>query len=382
MAEENDSDLAEPLSFNLLGYPERLSFVSVEKIRSWAEEEVSFWNQYEKQLYKAGQLGKRAFGKHIQPLRSLESNAREWLSTTDNPVQRARVLALMLERVSEIDRGFSISSKSPQANRIVETVDSSPYLAASLLAQEIGIEFNLSGGDAFQIVWGLIDAKLDKIDAAAQINALQESVNDWQDHWKDLVADVKGDADRYSLDVDEKIRNYEKMRKAHEEEFMSMREAYSTEMKLRASTKYWGARRKIMEGRAADAFTRFLQTALGGGAILLLIYWLISSVAGINGDTFTTLNILAYGMPTILFIWIVRILYTSYLSSLDQAEDAGMRVAMVHTFKALEYEGKASEEERAIILSALFRPKNPAFIDEGVPNPVWEAIMKRVSGPN
>lgn len=58
------------------------------------------------------------------------------------------------------------------------------------------------------------------------------------------------------------------------------------------------------------------------------------------------------------------------------ADDAEQRQAMVMTFKALEHEEKASDNERIIVLNALFRPQDSAT-DEAVPVAALETIMSK-----
>ena len=58
------------------------------------------------------------------------------------------------------------------------------------------------------------------------------------------------------------------------------------------------------------------------------------------------------------------------------ADDAEQRQAMVMTFKALEHEEKASDNERIVILNALFRPQDPGN-DETVPVAALETMMSK-----
>jgi hypothetical protein len=59
------------------------------------------------------------------------------------------------------------------------------------------------------------------------------------------------------------------------------------------------------------------------------------------------------------------------------ADDAEEREAMVMTFKALEFEKRVANEERLVILSALFRPHG-GTVEENIPAPIWEIIAGRL----
>ena len=147
---------------------------------------------------------------------------------------------------------------------------------------------------------------------------------------------------------------------------------------MRASELYWSERRDKSETRADSALTKFLWSAVLGVVVLAGAFWAIGNYLHLIG-AFGTAHLFIYGVPTLFVIWVLRLFYGEYRGWKDLADDADERIAMIKTFIALEHEGKASDAERAIILQALFRPHKES-IEEGVPHPVWESILKGVGG--
>ena len=77
----------------------------------------------------------------------------------------------------------------------------------------------------------------------------------------------------------------------------------------------------------------------------------------------------------------MRIISRQLLVNFSFASDAGERVAMVKTFLALMQKPEhVSENDRVLILSALFRPSTKSDDDAAPPN--WfDLLMNRVKPP-
>ncbi|MCW2367724.1 hypothetical protein M2341_003171 [Sphingobium sp. B7D2B] len=69
-----------------------------------------------------------------------------------------------------------------------------------------------------------------------------------------------------------------------------------------------------------------------------------------------------------MFIWTLRVLVRSMMSESHLATDASGRAAMAHTYLALSKDDAASQEDRTIILAALFAPVSDGLVkDDGLP---------------
>lgn len=63
-------------------------------------------------------------------------------------------------------------------------------------------------------------------------------------------------------------------------------------------------------------------------------------------------------------IWLMRILTRLFLSNVHQQSDSDQRKTMVETYLALEAEGKLTEEQRTMIIEAMFRPVTMGVVKE------------------
>jgi hypothetical protein len=167
--------------------------------------------------------------------------------------------------------------------------------------------------------------------------------------------------------------NYRELIDNHTSEMENMRQAFSTDMRLRASEKFWSHKRRLNRKRGRSAF-KLLCWVGGLGAIILGgVYYLEYRLFGFP-EGFSFGHTILYIIPALLFVWLLRILANEYRTNQQLADDAEEREAMVLTFKALEFEEHVGDEERLIILNALFRPHIKGA-EENVPIPIWEAII-------
>lgn len=231
------------------------------------------------------------------------------------------------------------------------------------------------------------DAKAARNDGEANLDAHRGALDEARRQWMELYGTSEEELQKQVEEniryrrkalkrVIKAVRDYEATRRDHEEQLVSMRVAFSTEMRLRASEKFWDAKRKINERRATSALGEFIVGGLASVIFLSGLFIYLADKLG-SADGISPTHLLAFGAPIVIVLWTLRILATRYRTNTAMADDAEERMAMVKTFKALEYEEKVSDAERIVILQALFRPHDRAP-SEGVPNPVWEALIKRV----
>lgn len=84
-------------------------------------------------------------------------------------------------------------------------------------------------------------------------------------------------------------------------------------------------------------------------------------------------------LPVIGAFWILRQFLKLFLTNLAQHSDADERIAMTETFLVLEGAGKLSDEDRVLIIRALFRP-GPGSDDSdgGMPANWFDILAKRL----
>lgn len=154
-----------------------------------------------------------------------------------------------------------------------------------------------------------------------------------------------------------------------------VREAYQEDMQLKASVQYWAEKRKAhAENRtAALRHLKLFALAAGAGSLILFLLAIIFMLeaSGVDATRWMAINpqegrtialsaylIVAGAVGTVLTVlfWTARVLLRNYLTERRLEGDAEERRIMTQTYLALISEDAASEEDRLIILNALFRP--------------------------
>jgi hypothetical protein len=82
-------------------------------------------------------------------------------------------------------------------------------------------------------------------------------------------------------------------------------------------------------------------------------------------------------IPAVLIGWVLRLIHRVATTNLALMSEASERMAMVQTFLALIRDNVATEEDRILILQALFRPSS-ASGDEGAPPHWFDLLVQRL----
>nr|WP_255586976.1 DUF6161 domain-containing protein [Hephaestia mangrovi] len=150
------------------------------------------------------------------------------------------------------------------------------------------------------------------------------------------------------------------------------RNRYETQMALAAPVKYW--KDKSSEHKTAE------RTMLKSSACYFLVAIIsLFLVAYLCSDYILSLpkdidraavyvivsgGLLAF--TTILF-WVGRIIIKLYLSEHHLRVDSAERAVMTQTYLAMTEEGSATDAERAIVLTSIFRPSPDGIVKEDGP---------------
>lgn len=213
--------------------------------------------------------------------------------------------------------------------------------------------------------------------------ALAKQSKTWDERFQKKFSEIEDhlkEASDYELRLKEIgfrcLRKYRKLHLEHKASMSKIEETFTSKMKLEASKFYWDKKQSDHLVRSNKATTAWWLSLVFGAAALVAVWYGIQSLFGMPKDGAINLtHTLFYGLPVVIYLWILKTYATERKLNLRMADDAEERVAMVKTYLALEVEGKTSAEERFIILNALFR----AFAsdgDETVPFATVEAIRQ------
>jgi hypothetical protein len=175
----------------------------------------------------------------------------------------------------------------------------------------------------------------------------------------------------------ERSRDFEKLVSEHQQEMEKIRKTFHEETALRAPATYWDAKRKDHERLSkitgAISFGGIAVAAIGLG-------WLIHDLlrtAQPNAapEAWRLAMVVLIGL---FAVWGVRLVVRMFLSHLHLATDAAERVVMARTYLSLlDGDRLASNEDRQLILQALFRPASDGIVkDEAVPFSLAEVLTR------
>ena len=163
---------------------------------------------------------------------------------------------------------------------------------------------------------------------------------------------------------------------------------YREAMGLQAPVEYWNA--KATTHRAKEQSLRgwlagyFILTVLAMAVVFGVAgNFLLNHTVPVGQQQPIALYLVVTGGLTVLStlaFWIGRVLMKLYLSEHHLRNDAEERAVMTTTYLALKHEDAASDTERQIILSALFRNAPDGIVkDDGPSDGLLQALLSRAN---
>jgi len=147
---------------------------------------------------------------------------------------------------------------------------------------------------------------------------------------------------------------------------------------------YWTTKAGTHETKA-KGLLKYLRCAGGITAVPLMggLITLITKAPNL-GAWGETRMILVTGITltlTTLLFWTARLMTRLYLGNVHLANDAHERAILIKTYLALNIDGKATEEDRALMLATVFRPSTDGVVrDDAAPIINPGALLGRGSG--
>ncbi len=386
----NSTEFEEPIKLELRELGTQ-TFKTATAVQEFAEAELETWSNVENALDDQHPFFGNPFPEIlIRHAHRLRNFAEGYMNAPDSDAKRnSRERIENQLQAYTVDKGSFYPAKSPTSQRIASMAVINAPAAEILLARTFGYDVPVNAIERpLDFTQACIEADRPENDPSVDVQAYREALSGLRDEWDDqfrasqeqhagIIAQFHREVEKLNEAHDQQVKQIGEVHAEHQVRMQQMESTFSTQMKLRSSERYWGEKRKVNVKRANER--RWVLIA----AVPFVIVALLAAFAGVNkvgivpASGFSTVGVFAYGVPTIIALWMLRLVVREYRENIDLADDAEERVAMVYTFKALEYDDKVSDEERAIILQALFRPHGRAPEDT-LPNPAWDAIVKRV----
>jgi Family of unknown function (DUF6161) len=206
--------------------------------------------------------------------------------------------------------------------------------------------------------------------------------------YEDLHRNFASTSEDINVASNEQIKNFDEAQKdrntsftdlveSHNKELASLRKTFREELALRAPAEYWNAKRIK---HTKYSWRTGILSFLGIGASGYGLYWLIGDLLKNTAPSASPDNwrVALLALVGLFAIWAVRLIVRMFLSNLHLASDADERVVMVKTYLSLiEGDHLSSNEDRQLLLKALFRPTTDGLVkDEGIPPSFLELFSR------
>lgn len=398
---DTPATLASSLPFVLLiptrGEPLQVPFGSYEDLRKWCDEQVSVWS-----WVAAGEVGPQ-YGQQLQEARSIfQAMVRARDTLADAIAKRATTNAVPEAQFDAARTLITNSTKIPgffctqqPEGAMLKQLANFPYAAAAAWLVLIGRH---QWTPQLAMAQGVCAATY-LLEATSGTDRYRDSLNSTiarfaadlskgtQDQIR-LVDSLQSLQDRlaaasqdFSVRTDAQLDSSEKRLAAllatAESSLRALERTYDSGLSLKAPVTYW--RKK----RTRHLWLSVLFGGIMGAFFAVLGYELrdISSLLVPHGTEPTTIqnlsveNVLYVLTVLTLVFWCGRILVRLFLGQVHLAIDAGHRAIMAETYLSLLRDGGAAPEDKAIVLTSLFRPVSTGIVRDDALPPTLPATL-------
>ncbi|WPZ08444.1 DUF6161 domain-containing protein [Pelagerythrobacter marinus] len=330
-----------------------------------------------------------------------------WANTMATSWQSAERAASNGSEQAEIQRTLDqhpvVPFNSPLIRHLQQSVEAGRLATARELASFLkGDKENVNAGNtkvsliAAYAEFGAILALEGKFSRAYQSSAFEDLLTQHEQRIGEVLeadfAELEEKRESFAALVASATEEFERLRNA-EAEAVSARAAqweethneYIEQLQILTAVKLWRRRAKVHRTSSLEA--RSNAKWFGGFGLLGLLIWIFggyAAAAWMFDDT--AARIASYTAGSIatftLYVWGLRVLIRTMLSQEHLATDASARSALAHTYLALSKQNLAQEEDRAIVLTALFAPVSDGLVkDDGMPALTPQAMaIQRLTG--
>ncbi len=353
-----------------IGIPQQgvlLQFKDPQSAVDWFDKQLAFWNELKAEIGGSFQIGREQFettaffNNVIATVRA----ARASVVTREKPLSEFVDYA---QRLQLIVAGGSIAEAMQDARLARRREDIAGYLIT------FGYPFwppDIRGRGLWPLASALVTGH-----PANRLLAYSEQIVSMQ---KNMSAFFEQQS-AATTEMQEAKKEFEQKIAAWSGELEELKKLYETHISLKAPATYWDVRRRASVKVAWIAALAFL-LVIGGAVVLAYVTAgpLLDFVHTHSGGLTVVNGILVIIAPLLALGWILRHISRILVLSINNANDAAFRKALVETFLSVAQQLKAgmAEQDRALILNALFRPAPGEPQDEGPPAGLLDLLIKR-----
>lgn len=398
MAEANQQIIEPPLVVEVAGYPGGLEFRTIDELQRFATEELDAWDW----------AAPRNISGLSEPLASKAqnfiNNVVKLKQLTDLAVikglQDGNILPQLHSTFNLFANRQLIYSRSPDGvllKRIAET-DGAKVALGAIAA--FGPAYRLEDWPTvIQGISRLVELRVDRDGAlsaaATALTALQAQWSQRLDEQEELFADtvrkldhrmrqMEGERQRARQFLSHQISKTRTFFSDAREQKDALEAAFREHMRLKGPVHYWSSKASSHHRWFIGAFICFA-LVMGGGAYGLFHNspWVLDVLKQDKTQGVSLSGLALITLPALGFFWVLRFIARVFVTNLQRQQDAAERATMVETYLALIAEGKgaATDQERILVLNALFRP-GPGDANDDAPSPqLMDFILGKQMGP-
>ena len=361
----------------------KVAFRTLEEAKNWVDREVNAWKRYEIPGI-SGSAVSYILERQIQ-LPSAISESLEKVADLQGDELRA-ALESINEQFEQYADYRSIYSASRIGDEILTMKHSDrQLLAIGALASNLGIpavdilrKWGSNESDLSVVLSGYAlchpanvvrrsDLPEHKCRVEKQLNEFEYIARQARNDQREMKKVATSAIEESSGKLKEEQSNWVAFSGTAQSEWKAIRNAFESQLRLESPVKYWRDQADTTSKVAKRSLCAFAVIAFAIIGVLVVFGpgFLEDVSASSNAGPFTTLAFVS--IPALTALWGLKHVARLFVTNVERNADARLRETMTTTFLALTKEGAATvdENERLLILEALFRPPAPAPSDEG-----------------
>ena len=387
-----------PLEVTFKGDDQPKVFRTHKSLMTWATRELDVWNEFFDSIIPLGGQYVAAITAQTVYLKAIIITLNDVALYNSNPDEfDGRIKSSLGKHVSK----KCVRSDASEGQYVRELVETDPAMALMALSYWNPNVFSIA--DTLRTVHSrdndvpVLNAWVKGI-AAAQIfdqgirgnaRSQKSTLNKLRQEWDVTLDEYRAVKEEIDTSLESKRDDFNKLydkqsdfvvrfpRRARRS-LKRVKTRYENELALQIPVTYWT--KKAESHRAQAIFWGVTFAVIITVTLMTFLYFFpsvaltLSSQEGSPSVGPNVSTLLLLGVPAFLVIWMIRLVSRQLNTNVSQWHDARERAVMTQTFLALISEGHATEQDRILILHALFRPSAASPSDDGAP-PYWFDLL-------
>ncbi len=360
-----------------------VAFHTLEEAKRWVHREIRAWESYEMQSIRSP-VAPYILERQLRLPRAISESLQNAEEAQDDELLPA--LEAIKDQLEQYSDYHSVYSGSKIGEEIFVMVQNNqPFLAMGILASNLGIPVNdilrvrhpkesefgvIMSGYSLCHTSNLVrrsDLPEHKDRMDIHLNNFDDIVKRAREDQDELKGIVTSATEEHSQTLKKEQSDWATFSDTAQREWDALRNTFESQLRLEAPVKYWQDRANATSKAAKLSLIAFsaIATALIGVLVVFGPEFLERVSTMNNVGPFTTLAFVS--IPALTALWGLKHVARLFVLNIERSADARLRETMTTTFLALTKDGTATvgQDERLLILEALFRPPAPAPSDDG-----------------